>query len=837
MKLKDIVKKYVMDNKKATLLIIISIIISTALFLVMNIISEDARNLMIDQAKKELGTKHASYHNPTNKDIDNIENNHSIKKAGKSMLLGLHDIGNGQTLQIFYDDKTDQEINNSYTLQKGKFPVKENEIAVDTWYIEQNEIKNPIGKTIKLDYSRPDEQGHEVYTGEKEFKIVGVLKSSPILKGQGISLGAISKECSIKNIPIENKYSQVTFTFKEEKNIQKQVKKLVEDENLNKNNIELNNPLLLAMSDSISLKIPYIIVNIILALATILLIYNIFYILVSNRTKDFGTLRALGFVPSDIFKIMILEVFIYSVISIPIGLILGGLIANLSREYVIGVIYDISYANSIKSQSYINTYLITTLLSVITIIISVLKPLIVSIKIDPMICMRRSEEKIHINQKSFITKFMTKFFKDYGNIASKNLQRNKKRTALAMASMSLVFFLMSMVYTKSTSNFLNDGGLRLWIPGDYLMNEIDVFSTRENEKSYDSKILKEIENIDGVKKVNASRDKRFSIKIDENNINKKSTYWKETKNILEQNAEIKNGVKLYKNGFEVIGIEDKDILEDVLIEGRENLSKLNKEPYIFIDKEANKSLNIKMGDRVNIEFKISDSKTGNYKETISKEFIVGGIMKYLPLTSQGGGTSFGAVMSVNQMNKFTGVSSYERFDIWTSKLANDNHVESELNKIIEKSGKGILIPYKSESADIEKNDNKKTMIMTLVIGVIVVLSLFNCCNTIVTSINSRSREFALFRGIGISNSEINKIVKLEGLIYIVVSFIISIIPSLIVRSIIIKDFETIQLINLKFIVATIIIFITLLIIIRIIIEKTLKQLQGDDFVEQIKTMQ
>ncbi|WP_330653178.1 FtsX-like permease family protein, partial [Clostridioides difficile] len=96
--------------------------------------------------------------------------------------------------------------------------------------------------------------------------------------------------------------------FKKEKNIQRQSQKLIKNGNLNENNIYFNNELLIAISDSMNLKIPYIIVNIVLALATILLIYNIFYILVSNRIKDFGIFRALGFNPNDIFKIMILEV-------------------------------------------------------------------------------------------------------------------------------------------------------------------------------------------------------------------------------------------------------------------------------------------------------------------------------------------------------------------------------------------------------------------------------------------------------------------------------------------------------------------------------------------------
>ena len=73
--------------------------------------------------------------------------------------------------------------------------------------------------------------------------------------------------------------------------------------------------------------------------------------------------------------------------------------------------------------------------------------------------------------------------------------------------------------------------------------------------------------------------------------------------------------------------------------------------------------------------------------------------------------------------------------------------------------------------------------------------------------------------------------------YVFNSFIISIIPSLIVRSIIIKDFENINLINLKFIGAIIIISIFLIIITMITTIKALKHAQSQDFIEQIKTLQ
>lgn len=836
MKYTEVVKKYVIQNKRNTALIITSIIISTALFLIMNIISDDAKNLMIDQAKKEFTSKHAQYTNPTDKEIEFIQNNQSIDKVGTSMLLGIHDIGNSQTLQILYQDKNAEEINEIYTLKEGNFPIYENEIAVDEWYISQKKIENPIGKTIKLDYRRTSLDGKMLYTGEKEFKITGILKNNPILKAQGTSIGVISNESAIKNIPTKNKYDQVIFTLKEEKNIQAQIAKIVEEGNLKKENIIYNNELLKVMGDSIDLKIPYMLINIVLALATILLIYNIFYILISNRTKDFGILRAIGFIPLDVSKIMIIEVFIYSIISIPIGLIIGGLIANLSREYIIGVIYNVEYVSSIKSENNIKIYISTTLLSLLTIIISVVKPLIQSSKIDPMVCIRRSEEKVVIKQNTFINKFMNKLFGDYGNIASKNIQRNRKRTNLAIASMVIVFFLISTVYTIATSNFLSNGVMKYWIQGDYLLHGIDISTVQANNKSYDENALSMIKSIDGVTKVNSFRHKWFNIKINEKNLNKSSDYWKQNEENLELRSELKDGVKLYNNTFEFLGIENTSILDDVVIDGKENMDRLNDYPYVYITKNASESLNLKKGDKVNVDFNVIDPKTNNYIKTITKEFEIGGTITMLPITSQIG-AQFGGVISINQFNQFTGVSSYERFDIWTSELANDAQVERELDEIAEKLDKGILIPYKSETAEYEKSYNQKTLVMALVVGIIVTLSLFNCCNTIVTNINSRSREFALLRGIGISRYEIVKIVKLESLIYILVSFTISIIPTLIVRSIIIHSFENIHLINLKFIGFTIITGIILIFIIISVTSKSLGRVNKEDFINEIKTLE
>ncbi|HBF5910674.1 TPA: ABC transporter permease, partial [Clostridioides difficile] len=186
-----------------------------------------------------------------------------------------------------------------------------------------------------------------------------------------------------------------------------------------------------------------------------------------------------------------------------------------------------------------------------------------------------------------------------------------------------------------------------------------------NNKGYDKNVLQEIKAIDGVTKVNSYRHKWFNIKIDDKSINKNADYWEKNKDNIEARSEVKDGIKVYNNSFEFLGIEDTDILEDFLINGKENIDKFSKQPYLYITKKSSDSLNIKKGDRVKVYFDVIDSKTNNFTKTISQEFIVCGIITTLPVTSQVG-AEFGGVISTNQFNKFTGISSYERFDIWTS---------------------------------------------------------------------------------------------------------------------------------------------------------------------------
>ncbi|WP_143477243.1 ABC transporter permease, partial [Clostridioides difficile] len=70
-------------------------------------------------------------------------------------------------------------------------------------------------------------------------------------------------------------------------------------------------------------------VGLVIVLSSILVIYNIFYISIVTKVQEFGKLRAIGATKKQIKNIVFKEGFILAGIAIPIGIILGYVLANI----------------------------------------------------------------------------------------------------------------------------------------------------------------------------------------------------------------------------------------------------------------------------------------------------------------------------------------------------------------------------------------------------------------------------------------------------------------------------------------------------------------------------
>ena len=126
-------------------------------------------------------------------------------------------------------------------------------------------------------------------------------------------------------------------------------------------------------------------VGLVIVLSSILVIYNIFYISIVTKVQEFGKLRAIGATKKQIKNIVFKEGFILAGIAIPIGIILGYVLANI----IIKSFMDID----VKS-SRLPVILSVVVISFISVVLSLLKPMKVASKVSIVDAVRYTGNKI-----------------------------------------------------------------------------------------------------------------------------------------------------------------------------------------------------------------------------------------------------------------------------------------------------------------------------------------------------------------------------------------------------------------------------------------------------------
>ena len=199
--------------------------------------------------------------------------------------------------------------------------------------------------------------------------------------------------------------------------------KIANDVGLDTINVAVNENYINALKPDMETIMGGVFVGLVIVLSSILVIYNIFYISIVTKVQEFGKLRAIGATKKQVKNIVFKEGFILAGIAIPIGIILGYVLANI----IIKSFMDID----VKS-SRLPVILSVVVISFISVVLSLLKPMKVASKVSIVDAVRYTGNKISNKSKR----------KGYKNINLKrlshaNLERNKKRTYMTLASLIL----------------------------------------------------------------------------------------------------------------------------------------------------------------------------------------------------------------------------------------------------------------------------------------------------------------------------------------------------------------------------------------------------------------
>ncbi|MSS44190.1 ABC transporter permease [Anaerosalibacter bizertensis] len=796
---KQITYRYLKVQKKRTILTIIGIILSVALITAIGTMVMSMRDAAIKDVIKRMGDYHAIFTDVPSDKIDKITKNVEVEKSGITKAKGYAPLRETteeerrEDIPIPYKylsvrgyDKESLDIL-PYKVKEGRFPVSSDEIVLEKLLLEYFPKKPKVGDRIVLSLGKrmmvKGEDGKETvepqylnggfdYSDlgerfekeeEKEYTVVGIMESDNVWHESYIYdtiVGLDKKDLKDNNYDIYVRFSSVNKARDKAEKIAKNI-------GLSEENIQYNDDLLELSAQSPSKALNNALVQMLIFIialvivATVAVIYNSFNISVLERISQFGLLRSVGSTPKQIRDMVFKEATLLSAIGIPIGLFCGVLAMKIVL-YIISLIkFDFVADFEIVISPIV--FLISSILGLVTVYLSAYGPAKKAGKISPLDAVRNTGGfKKETFNKVKSSKLIRKLFGMEGELAYKNLRRNRKRFVITVFSM--VISIVLFISFSSFSNYIFSigavsddevGNFFIYSPGDLDLNSIS----------------KELKNMEDVKRVYKSSIGFVDALVEDDAISPK---------LKELNEgyydEKRQGSTVVSNSnIMTFGNDNMDALKPYLKDGTIDVEKLNSENGVLVvttipgyNEETNKGaiiegFNFKIGDKILIWENLGDAPDGNLKEVKVMGILERGLLSNEFKYNLNGGLNIVSTEEMYDKLKDTDLDS--QIYIEMEREGNNGPVREYLAELEEKDSNFHYVDY-SEQAEEERKIN---IIMNIFlygfVAVIALISCVNIINTISTNLILRTRELAMIKAVGMAQKSVKKMVALESIYY------------------------------------------------------------------------
>ena len=550
------------------------------------------------------------------------------------------------------------------------------------------------------------------------------------------------------------------------------------------------------------------------------MMYMSFKITYDERVKEFGELASLGMSKTQRRNLVIREAIILGSFGIIIGTVVGIILSFCAIQYLNFLVSQTETAVISAGEKFVIdanvefyikipyiAFLITILVTYIVTIISSLLPMRKINKISPIEAIKNTNDKNLKLKYNKVPSLITKIFNQEGELAYKNIRKEKSkyRTIILSISISIILFL---VVSRFLEIILNDFSLY----NEYGSNDYEISLSTDNlNKDTDTIInyLKE-RNLINSYLVITQPAKTFAttLKVPKSRLSNEAKFLI-NKNLFDGYVENNDYYGLYYTLYiasgtdyeellKYCGIENLNVGECILIDTNNRTTKYFESMRITnynvgdtlvikdIDNNEREEIpeiinnvttslgidNIKVENQnINDEKEVHFKITGISDEKYDKSLFNGNLNGLIIVISE----ENLAAMNIEDAYKTIYLRSDNPYEI-------DNVLEELNNKLKINNGenyiRGINL-YQENIAILSKNLIIKSLIYMFLI-LIVCFSIVNIFNIISSNIILRKKEFAMLKAIGMSNKQINNMLILEGLFYSVNAIFYGIAISLII---------------------------------------------------------
>ena len=484
---KQFTNRSLKENKTRTIVTIIGIILSVAMFTATMEAFVTVQNYLINYAEMYNGKYHVGFYDIKTGDVSKITEDERVEKYTYVQDIGYAEIGSSNENKPYLyiaGVPTDFTDVMPIHLTEGRLPQNSNEIVVSDHLYSNGGVQLKLGQEITL------QVGQRQWTdllniSEEEYKALDgynwqkLTQQRPFCQPDGekaeeVLINAKEKTYTVVGFcvrPAENSiepYSApgyTAFTINEQGNTNSQsiytvLEKPIEYDKFNTDIINslsgisssVNYDLLMFSFNSFDSAFPVLAFGLLAILigliifGSVSLIYNSFSISVSERTRQFGILKSIGATKKQIRKSVLYEAAVLCIVGIPIGLVSGCLGIAVTFHFLSDSISTfLADLTDLKMQFVFSPVAIfaASVISFVTVIISAYIPARKAIRINPIESVRQSNE-IKIKRRNVkVSPLTQKHFGFEATISSKNFKRNKRkyRTTVFSLFVSVVLFI------------------------------------------------------------------------------------------------------------------------------------------------------------------------------------------------------------------------------------------------------------------------------------------------------------------------------------------------------------------------------------------------------------
>lgn len=786
--------RHLKENKRRSIITVCGIIISVAMI---TAVTSSATSFMSMMGKATMvtgGDWAGVYNNVSAENIETAKKDKNfdsviVSKDSGAMIVG--DTLSGDNMLSVRSQQPDTYDAVKVHLYEGNYPKSPNEIIVNNNFIKLNQLDWKIGDTISLNsITRMGEvpgenkgdppviiekdQFHRylstdtaTVTGSQEYKLVGIINNS--LGGTlrnynavvGLDVAALDKS---ENVDIflqsENPKMGIAKDFT---NLYDQmVKNDNSNQSLNEEYLSFSGAVFNAMAISIYGLAGIIMVLIIIA--SVVMIYNAFAISIGERSRYLGMLASVGATKRQKRNTVYFEGAIIGAVGIPLGIISGLVGIGITFKFIDPLLQ--SMVNDIGDEVIHMTLkvsalgiLISVLLGVATIFVSAYVPGRIASKTTAIDAIRKTNE-IKVKPKALKTSKLTrKIFGFDGELAKKNLKRNKKKYNVITLSLALsvTLFIGVTAFTNMlTSSFNMAKATNIY--------DISIQAETAEHSKIVNDYVKTLSGVDSYKyymstggAVAVNKD----MLADYDKMVEMAAIYDETGNnqlVVQLNGLEDEEFRKYceSNGIDSSEYFDVNAPKAVVENEIRQVYYLDNETKVWVGNP----LSVKPGDKLDL--------SGEEKETNALKKTALSVGKVLSKSSE--------KIPPQRVNMYLPMSVLEQI-VQRNNLAvsyqyeiNSSDPVSLYKKIGDAQSAGELGKcYINSPANAEKSSRAMVTILSVfVYGFITLMSMVsitNIFNTINTGMNARRREFAMLKSVGMTPKSFKKMIYMESVFY------------------------------------------------------------------------